>query len=165
MSVLHLLWFLGYDNVFKHLRSLQGTNELRCHFIRNVQNEAVRFKKQALVLQLEEFMRSQANSVQSASKQKLSGATEMTKIRVSNKCNDGFGGFHWDPKKLQVKEMPVFQDCFKYCWLWRTGCRHCLSTGSALCPSCEFPRFVLWWELVENFTALLSQVTVGQCFV
>ncbi len=92
-----VIWFglLGYENIFKHLRSLQGTTELRCHFIRNVQSEAMRFKKQALVTQLEEFMQSQANSIQSASsKQKLSGANELTKLRTSNKCSDVFGGPH-----------------------------------------------------------------------
>lgn len=47
-----------YDGIFKHLQSLQGSLEMRCHFIRNVMNEAARFKKQLLVSRLEELMQS-----------------------------------------------------------------------------------------------------------
>lgn len=58
--ILHhlLLVIVGYDSIFKHLQSLQGSLEMRCHFIRNVMNEAARFKKQLLVSRLEELQQS-----------------------------------------------------------------------------------------------------------
>lgn len=53
-----LLCFTDYDKLFDHLKTLEGSMDTKCLFLRDIISEALRFKKKILVQLLQNFEQS-----------------------------------------------------------------------------------------------------------
>lgn len=51
-------FFTDYDNIFNQLSTIQGPQEIKCAFIKDIIHEAGRFKKKVLIKMLEQFEKS-----------------------------------------------------------------------------------------------------------
>ena len=63
---INLIWMTlllsDYENLFNQLNTVQGSLDMRCAFIKDVMQEASRFKKKVLIQMLEQFEKSMVQS-------------------------------------------------------------------------------------------------------